>query len=141
MKLCNESERKVLGIQSCPTLGDSVDCSLPGSSVHGIFQARILEWVAISFSRCFPDPGIEAKSPALAGGFFTTDPPGKSLKNLNIHKAVNAEGVREIGSIPGSEDPLVQQLATHSSVLAWEIPWTEEPGRLQSIGLQRVGHD
>ena len=37
--------------QSCPTLCDPVDCSLPGSSVHGIFQARILEWVAISFSR------------------------------------------------------------------------------------------
>ena len=37
--------------QSCPTLGDPMDCSPPGSSVHGIFQARILEWVAISFSR------------------------------------------------------------------------------------------
>ena len=37
--------------QSCPTLGDPVDCSLPGSSIHGIFQARVLEWVAISFSR------------------------------------------------------------------------------------------
>ena len=40
----------VLVAQSCPTLGHSVDCSLPGSSVHGILQARILEWVAISFS-------------------------------------------------------------------------------------------
>jgi len=37
--------------QSCPTLCDSMDCSLPGFSVHGIFQARVLEWVAISFSR------------------------------------------------------------------------------------------
>ena len=37
--------------QSCPTLCDPMDCSLPGSSVHGIFQARVLEWVAISFSR------------------------------------------------------------------------------------------
>ena len=36
--------------QSCPTLGDPIDCSLPGSSVHGIFQARVLEWVAIAFS-------------------------------------------------------------------------------------------
>ena len=41
----------VLVAQSCPTLCNSMDCSLPGSSVHGIFQARILEWVAISFSR------------------------------------------------------------------------------------------
>ena len=37
--------------QSCPTLCDPMDCSLPGSSVHGIFQARVLEWIAISFSR------------------------------------------------------------------------------------------
>ena len=41
----------------------------------------------------------------------------------------------------GQEDPLEKEMATHSSVLAWRIPWTEEPGRLQSMGSQRVGHD
>ena len=41
----------------------------------------------------------------------------------------------------GGEDPLEEGMATHSSSLAWRIPWTEEPGGLQSIGLQRVGHD
>ena len=41
----------------------------------------------------------------------------------------------------GREDPLEKEMATHSSVLAWKIPWTENPGRLQSIGSQRVGHD
>ena len=41
----------------------------------------------------------------------------------------------------GQEDPLEKGKATHSSILAWRIPWTEEPGRLQSMGLQRVGHD
>ena len=41
----------------------------------------------------------------------------------------------------GQEDPLEEEMATHSSILAWEIPWTEEPGGLQSMGLQRVGHD
>ena len=46
MKVKSESEV----IQSCPTLSDPMDCSLPGSSVHGIFQARVLEWVAIAFS-------------------------------------------------------------------------------------------
>ena len=46
MKVKSESEVA----QSCPTLGDPMDCSLPGSSVHGIFQARVLEWVAIAFS-------------------------------------------------------------------------------------------
>ena len=40
----------------------------------------------------------------------------------------------------GQEDPLEEEMATHSSILAWEIPWTEEPGGLQSRGLQRVGH-
>ena len=44
------------------------------------------------------------------------------------------------GSIPGSEDPLEKGMATNSSILAWRIPWTEEPGRLQSMGSQRVGH-
>ena len=47
MKVKSESEV----IQSCPTLSNPMDCSLPGSSVHGIFQARVLEWGAIAFSR------------------------------------------------------------------------------------------
>jgi len=41
----------------------------------------------------------------------------------------------------GQEDPLEKEMETHSSTLAWKIPWTEEPGRLQSMGSQRVGHD
>ena len=49
MKVKSESEVA----QSCPTLGDPMDCSLPGSSIHGIFQARVLEWVAIAFSAHF----------------------------------------------------------------------------------------
>ena len=57
-----------------------MDCGPPGSSVHGVSQARILEWVSFLPPRDLPDPGIEAASlasPALAGGFFTTTPPGK----------------------------------------------------------------
>ena len=46
----------------------------------------------------------------------------------------------QIGSL-GWEDPLEKGMATHSSILAWRMPWTEEPGRLQSMGLQRVGQD
>ena len=41
----------------------------------------------------------------------------------------------------GWEDPLKKEMATHSSILAWEVPWMEEPGRLQSMGSQRVGRD
>ena len=61
-------------LQSCPTLDNPVDCSLPGSSIHGILQARILEWVAMPSSRGFPEPGTKPEflmSPALTGGFFT----------------------------------------------------------------------
>ena len=42
---------------------------------------------------------------------------------------------------PGREDPLEKEMATHASILAWKIPWTEEPGGLQSTGSQRVGND
>ena len=54
-----------------------MDSSLPGPSVHEIFQARTLEWVAISTPGDLPDPGIEHSSPELEGRFFTIEPPGK----------------------------------------------------------------
>ena len=60
----------VLVVQLCRTLCRSMDYSPPGSSVHGILQARILEWVPFPSPGDLPDPGIELKSPALAGGFF-----------------------------------------------------------------------
>ena len=56
-----------------------MDCSRSGSSVRGISQARIREWVAISFSRGPSRPRGGSQSPALAGGFFTPEPPGKAL--------------------------------------------------------------
>ena len=49
--------------------------------------------------------------------------------------------VRSLGSIPGLGSSLEKEMAIHSSTTAWKIPWTEEPGRLQSMGSQRVGHD
>ena len=51
----------------------------------------------------------------------------------------NAGVIKDVGSIPGSRRS--PGMATHSSILAWRIPWAEEPGGLQLIGLQRVGHD
>ena len=56
--------------QSCPTLCDPMDCSPPGSSVHGILQARILEWVAIPFSRGSSQPRDHTQVSHVAGGFF-----------------------------------------------------------------------
>ena len=69
--------------KSCLTLCDPMDCSLPGSSDHGISQARILEWVAISFSSESFQPWDRTHVSCLAGGFFTTEPPRKPIQ-LNI---------------------------------------------------------
>ena len=112
----HESESEVA--QSCPTPSHPMDCSLPGSSIHGICQARVLEWGAIFL----PTP------------VFFGSPCGSSGKE----SACNAG---DLGSILGWENPLEECMVTHSSILAWKLSWTEEPGRLQSTGLQRVGHD
>ena len=58
-----------------------------------------------------------------------------------VAQMVSANNVGDLGLIPGSEDPLEKEMATHSSTLAWKIPWMEKHGRLQSLGSQRVGHD
>ena len=97
MKVKNESEVT----QSCLTLSNPMDCSPPGSSVHGIFQARVLEWGAIAFSK-------------------------KEDKYIFIEVYLW---------------DLEKAMAPHSSTFAWKIPWMEGPGRLQSMGLPRVGHD
>ena len=62
--------------QSCLTLCDPMDCSLPGLSVHGIFQARVSDWVVISFSKDLSDPGIDPGSPALQADALPSEPPG-----------------------------------------------------------------
>ena len=64
-------------------------------------------------------------------------PSGSVVKNL----PANARDTRDVVQSLGWEDPLEKEMATHSSILAWKIPWREEPGRLQSIGLHRVRHD
>ena len=72
---------KVLVAQSCPTLCDPMDCNLPRSSVQGILQARILEWVAIPFSRGSSCSGTESRSPAWQADSLPTEPPGKGMGN------------------------------------------------------------
>ena len=101
----------------CPALCNPMDCSPPGSFVHGIFQARILEWVAFPSPGDLPDPGIKLRSPALQAD---------SLPSESWEKPLN---------------DVTSNLFTHSSVLAWRIPGTAEPGGLPSMGLHRVGHD
>ena len=70
--------------------------------------------------------------------------------HLNIYLCLNTLQAQRVKCVPamwetwvqslGWEDPLEKEMAAHSNILAWRIPWTEEPGRLQSMGLQRVGH-
>ena len=132
MKVKSESEVA----QSCPTLRDLIDCSLPGSSVYGIFQARVLEWGAIAFSK-----SIDSWYHYFWNDLFTdhriyerTSLVAQMVKCLSTMRET---WVRSLGQ----EDPLDKDMAIHSSTIAWKIPYTEEPGRLQSVGLQRIGPD
>ena len=74
-------------LQSCPTLINPMDCSLPGSSVSGILQARILKWVGRPTSKDLPDPVIKPASltsPEMAGWFFTISATWESLRERSI---------------------------------------------------------
>ena len=106
-----------------------MDCSPPGSSVHGILQARILEWVAISFSRGSSRPRDRTQVSCIAGKCFNLWATREAL--------VQETWVQSLGQ----EDPLEKGIATCFSILAWKIPWTEETGGVQSMGQQRVRHD
>ena len=72
-----------------------------------------------------------------------------ALESITMNKAsLVAQTVKRLSTMPetrvrslGWEDPLEREMAIHSSTIAWKTPWTEEPDRLQSMGLQRVGHD
>ena len=83
--MANERKKESEVTQSCPTLCNPMDCSLPGSSVHGIFQARVLEWVAIP-SPGIPNPGIKPRSPALQADALPSEPPGKPKEDIEMAK-------------------------------------------------------
>ena len=81
------AESSLLAAQLCQTLCDPKDCSLPGLSIHGIFQARTLEWVAISFPGNLPNPGIKPRSPTLQADPLPSEPPGNPQKFLRENKS------------------------------------------------------
>ena len=172
-------------LQLCPTLCDPMDLSPPGSSVHGILQASILEWVAmpsvgegkISLSLladvvpkafhhiialmplALSEDSVHSLSrlsvfikpplPQSEGEFMLSPPPMVfrlavqdsscwavklrrwGFPNGSVDKE-SAGNAGDVGLILGQEDPWEEEMATHSSILAWRIPWTEEPGGLQS---------
>ena len=103
---CMKVKRESEVAQSCPTLRDPMDCSPPGSSIHGIFQARVLEWGAIAFSR-------------------DRLPTQYSWASLVAQLVKNLLGMWEtwVRSLSW-KDTLEKGSATHSSILAWRIPWT-----------------
>ena len=87
----------VLPPQSCLTLGDPMDYSPPGCSIHEVFQARILEWVAISLSGDLPNLGIKPGSPALQANTLPSEPTGKPnliKERLKDHNTVKLSWVK-----------------------------------------------
>ena len=92
----NHHSVKVLVAQSCPTLCVPVDCSLPGSSVHGILQERILEWVAISFCRGSSQSRDRNRVFCIAGRFFTI---WATRKAYNAVKVYSTQYVSKFGKL------------------------------------------
>ena len=144
-----------------------MDYCLPSSSLHGILQARIPKWVAVPFSRAsfwprYQTPGL----PPCRWILYHLSHQGSpinytSIKNyiknkmsftvkcyLKYRTSLVAQTVKHLSTMRetwvqslGREDLLEKEMAIHSSTIAWKIPWTEEPGRLQSMGSQRVWHN
>ena len=102
-------------LQSCLTLCDPMDCSPPGFSVHGILQTRILERVAM---------------PSFRGSSQSGNQTHRCLCLLHCRLTLSHWATWE-----------AQGMSTHSNILAWRIPWAEEPGKLQPMELQRAGHE
>ena len=140
-------------VQSYLTLSDPMDCSLPGSSIHGIFQARIQEWVAIAFSAssCYSHKNTKSLCPerdelvfhSLVLQYFHLS------KCKRVHTSIYSSAPIEEGfprtsvvdspsamqkmwiQFLGQEDPPEKEMATHSRILAWRIPM--DRGALRAI--------
>ena len=124
-----KSEVKVT--QSCLTLCDLIDYT-----VHGILQAGILEWVAFPFSRGSSQPRDWTQVSHIASRFFIS----WATREVPIVKEPTCNAGEGILSLSW-EYPLEKEMATHSSIPAWEIPWTEKSGGLQSMKSRRIRHN
>ena len=96
--------------QSCPSLSNPMDCSLSGSSIHGIFQAGVLEWGAIAFSEATLEPRPNLSF--LEEGSVWASLVAQTVKNLPVMQVCSL----------GREDPLEKGMAIHSRTIAWKIP-------------------
>ena len=138
-----------LVVKLCLILCSPVDCSLPGSSVCGVFQAIILDRVVISFSGISSQPGIEPISPSLACKFFTTEPPGKPNASNALRKPrrpmnfipqeapENPQSVqtREVICCSGFAKSWVQIPSLHGKQMGkqWQSLFTGAPKSLQMV--------
>ena len=149
--------------QAFQTLCNPMDCKLSNSSFHGISQARILEWVAMPSSRGSSRPREWTHVSCIScdtAGFLSAESPGKPCLHYTVVQYSCLENPMDWGAwwaavhgVAGSQTwlsnftfsfhfhALEQEMATHSSVLAWRIPGTGEPAGLPSMGSHRVRHD
>ena len=162
--------------QSCSTLRDPMVCSLPGSSTHGAFQARVLEWgplpspmmllrnmekIFLSLNRVVLWISLSAHPDSFSRPLYAASllrgtyyAPEHHELNSSLHKlpwiimsnwaSLVAQMVKNLPTMQktwvrslGWEDPLEEGMATHSSILAWRIPWTEEPGGATVYGVSK----
>ena len=93
-----------------------MDCSPPGSSIHGIFQARVLEWVVIAFSDILHSSLLNECTRVIGKSLMA-----QSVKNPPAVQETACNTVDQ-GSLPEQEDSLEKEIATHSSIFSWRIP-------------------
>ena len=144
-------------LQTCLTLCNPMDCSLPGSPVHGILQARILEWLAMLSFRGSSQPRYQTHISCLLHwqtGSLPLTPPGKPSSTLMAFFPTPrvAMSLAKTFLFPVSLEARIsisrsliskmeKAMAPHSSTLSWRIPGMGEPSWLPSMGSHRVGHD
>ena len=123
-----------------------MDCSLPGSSIHGIFQARVLEWGAVAFSAMdmslskLQEVFGESNGNALQYSCLENPMDGGAWWAA-VHGVAQSRARLRDFTFTYYFHALEKEMAAHSSVLAWRIPGSREPGGLPSMGSHRVGHD
>ena len=132
-KFNEQSEKSLSRVQLC----DPMDCSLPGSSAHGILQTRILEWVAVLFSRESSQPRDQPSSPALQADFLPSEPLGNP-KNTGVDGLSHLQGIFQ-----ESNQRLLHcrwvlcQLSYQGSPGKW-VKVEKENSQLNKNGIQRV---
>ena len=126
---------KVLVAQPCPTLCDPMDCSPPGSSVHGILQARILEWVAMPSSRDLPDWGVEPVSHYVS---WVGRQALYHWQGPNQKTGFRVSNPRDNRGWDGWMASLTRWTWVWVNFGIWW--WTGRPGVVRFMGSQRVGH-